>query len=197
MQHSKLKMAAMLAAMLALAGCISLGGDTPDRLIMLTADQQAKPGEFSSGAIGDAYVILDPDADRRLDVTRVPVTVDASTVVYLKDAVWVEKPARQFRRLLAETLRATSNRVVVEGADFEVSGGTFVSGRLSEMGYDAQIQAVIVRYDAVVEGRDGAIRSRRFEAEVPVAQATADIVAPALNEAANAVAKEVAEWLAG
>ncbi len=191
------KTGAMLAVGLLLAGCVSLGGKVPDQLITLTAESRAPAGEIASGDIGDAIVVLDPDTDRRLDVTRIPVQVDAATVAYLKNAVWVEKPARQFRRLLAETIRAGSTRVVVEGSDFETSGRTVISGRLVDMGYDAQVEAVVVRYDAVVEENNGTVRSRRFESEIPVVEPKVRYVAPALNEAANAVAEEMAGWLAG
>lgn len=187
---------AMLAIMAgALSGCVSLGDKTPAQLITLTARQQPAAGEIASGQIGDAIVILDPDADRRIDVVRVPVQIDDARVAYLKDAAWVEKPARQFRRLLAETVRAQTRRVVMEGSDFEVSGKTSVSGRLSEMGYDARTGAVVVRFDAVVEEQDGKIRSHRFEAQVAGVPAKPAPVAAALNQAANEVAVAVAGWL--
>jgi cholesterol transport system auxiliary component len=183
---------------LALSGCVSLGGGKPpESLITLTPDERASAGAMASGAANNAIVILDPDADRSIDVDRVPVQVSASSVAYLKDAVWVERPTRQFRRLLAETVRARAGRVVVEGSDYEVTGSTTVSGRLVQMGYDAASQAVIVRYDAMVEERGGAVRSRRFEAEIPGVAATAAAVGPALNRAANQVAKEAAGWILG
>jgi len=189
---------AVIALSLLLAGCVSLGGDGPDQLISLTPDERPPAGEMGNGTITDALVVLDPDTDRRLDVTRVPVQVDPSTVAYLKDAVWVEKPARQFRRLLAETLRARTSRVVVEGSDYEVTGNIFLSGRLVDMGYDADTQSVVVRYDALLEDRSGgAVRSHRFEAEIPGVPAKAKAVAPALNEAANTIAGEVADWIGG
>src|SRR5690606_18300017 len=121
--------------------------------------------------------------------------VDAATVAYLKDAIWVERPARQFRRLLAETIRARANRVVVEGSDYEVTGTPVVSGRLIEMGYDAQAQAVVVRFDGQIVEEGGKGRTRRFESEIAGVKADAAAVAPVLNRAANDVAKEVADWL--
>lgn len=196
MKSAMIRNAAALAALLALAGCVSLGGGkTPAMLITLTADESAPAGPLASGAAGNAIVILDPDADRRIDVDRIPVQVSPSSVAYLKDAVWVERPARQFRRLLAETVRARADRVVVEGSDFEVTGKTMVSGRLSQMGYDAAGQAVVVQFDAVVEEAGGAMRSRRFEARVPGVPARAAAVGPALNEAANEVVKAATEWI--
>ncbi len=194
---SLVRKAALLALSFALTACVSLGGggDLPDQLISLTPDNVAPAGDLDTVDGAAAIVVLDPDASRRLDVTRVPVQVDAANVAYLQDAVWVEKPARQFRSLLAETIRAKSRQVVVEGSDSEVIGRTVVSGRLLDMGYDAQVQAVIVRFDAIVEGTDGKIRSRRFEAEVLGISPKAAFIAPALNEAANDVAAQVAEWV--
>ena len=185
----------VLALVLALSGCLSFGGKPPETLITLTPDETAPAGPMASGTSAGALVILDPEADRRIDVDRVPVQVNASSVAYLKDATWVERPTRQFRRLLAETVRARANRVVIEGSDYEVSGSTMVSGRLIQMGYDAGSQKVVVRYDALVEEKGGAVRSRRFEAEVPGIAPDAAAVGPALNQAANEVAKAAATWI--
>ena len=182
---------------LLLSACISLGPDVPDQLISLTPAEQAPAGDMGGGSVAQAMVVLDPDADQRLDVLRVPVQIDPSSVAYLENAVWVEKPARQFRRLLAETIRARTGNVVVEGSDYEVGGKTVVSGRLVDMGYDAIGQAVVVRYDALVEDGQGGVRSRRFETRIPGIAAEAAAVAPALNQAANQIAGEVATWLVG
>lgn len=181
----------------ALSGCVSLGGDVPDEMISLTPEARAPAGEIGAGTLRDALVVLDPDADRRLDVARVPVQISDSAVAYLEKATWVEKPARQFRRLLAETIRAKGGRIVVEGSDYEVSGKTRLAGRLIDMGYDAATRSVVVRYDAVLEGEGGAVRSRRFESVVSGVAAKAPAVAPALNRAANDVAAQVANWVAG
>lgn len=189
---------AILAAALALSGCVSLGGGKPpEALISLTPEESAPAGAMANGTAGNAIAILDPEADRRIDVDRVPVQVSPSSVAYLKDAVWVERPTRQFRRLLAETVRARANRVVIEGSDYEVAGSTVVSGRLIQMGYDAARQTVVVRYDALVEEAGGAVRSRRFEAEEPGVAPEAGAVGAALNRAANQVAKEAAGWILG
>lgn len=186
---------AALAAAFALAGCISFGEDPPDALISLTPAASAPAGTSASGNVGEALTVLEPDAPARLDVLRVPVQVNESTVAYLKDAMWVERPARLFGRLLAETVRARQTRLVIEGPDIRYAAATKLSGQLSEMGYDAPGQRVIVRFDAVLQQPDGAIRTRRFEAEVDGVLPEAEEVGPALNEAANRVAAEVAEWV--
>lgn len=191
-----LKGALFAISCLALPGCISLGGKTPELLFGLTADKSAPAGATASGRLSDAIVVLDPETDRSLDVLRVPVRVDGSNIAYLKDAAWIEKPAREFRALLAETIRAETGQLVVEGSDFEAAGKTFVRGRLLEMGYDAPRGAVIVRFDAMRSGAPGSdIVTRRFEAVVNGVEPKARFVGPALNQAANDVARQVADWI--
>ena len=188
-----LRYGAALFATALLAGCINLGGKAPKRLIALTPAAVAPVGSSTSTTAADALVVLDPIAERRLDVQRVPVQIDDANVAYLKDATWVERPARQFRRLVAETIRARGGRLVLEG-DAEGMGKVVLSGRLLDMGYDARSQSVVVRFDAQRE-EGGTIRTRRFEASVPGVAAKAEAVAPALNKAANEVAAQVAEWV--
>ncbi|WP_429276550.1 ABC-type transport auxiliary lipoprotein family protein [Novosphingobium gossypii] len=183
-------------AALSISGCVSLGTKPPDELLKLTPEQSAPAGATASGQLTDAVVVLDPESDRGLDVLRVPVTVDAASLSYLKDALWVEKPTRQFRSLLAETLRARTGQLVVEGGDFEVTGKTLIGGRLLQMGYDAQKSAVVVRFDAVRSERGaGPLQTRRFEAVVNGVEAKAKPVGAALNQAANDVARQVADWV--
>ncbi|WP_309140957.1 ABC-type transport auxiliary lipoprotein family protein [Novosphingobium sp. G106] len=185
----------MLAGILLLGGCVSFGGKPPKQLIGLTATTTAPAGELASTTRGDAIVVLDPEAERRLDVQRVPVQVDDTTIAYLKDATWVERPARQFRRLLAETIRAKGKRLVVEAGDASELGKTTLGGRLLDMGYDARNQSVVVRFDALRSDVGGTVMSRRFEATVTGVSPKTESVAPALNKAANEVAAQVADWV--
>ena len=189
------KLAAPVAALLLLGGCISLGGKAPKQLIGLTPEATAPAGDMGATALRDALVVLDPEADRRLDVQRVPVQVNDSTIAYLQDATWVERPARLFRRLLAETIRAKGKRLVVEAGDTAEGGKTTLGGRLLDMGYDARSQTVVVRFDAMRWDGAGNVVSRRFEASVPGVAPKAETVAPALNRAANQVAAQVADWV--
>jgi cholesterol transport system auxiliary component len=56
---------------------------------------------------------------------------------------------------------------------------------------------VIVQYDAALSTAGGTrVDTRRFTATVP-ADGTAGSVGPALNEAANQVAGEIAKWIGG
>lgn len=184
-----------LAAAVLLGGCISFGPKVPDQLISLTPAASAPVGDLPTLGSEPAIVVLDPDTERALDVLRVPVKVSASGVAYLKDAAWIAKPARQFRAVIAETLRSQGRRMVLEGIDGQGGNRAVLSGRLLAMGYDASRGSVVVRYDALLTLPGGAIKARRFEAEVPSIAATGAAVGPALNQAANDVAAQVAAWV--
>lgn len=187
---------ALAVLSMALAGCLSFGGKTPKQLITLTPEASAPAGVLGSGKLDDAIVVLDPQTDRKLDAQRVPVQVDDANVAYLKNAAWVERPARQFRHLLAETIRAKGNRLVLEDTDDQAGGKLRLAGRLVEMGYDARSRSVVVRFDALrQDGNSTQVVSRRFEAQVADVEPKVEAVAPALNKAANEVAKQVADWV--
>lgn len=189
---------AILAAgvSLALTGCISFGGKPPPTLYSLTPASTAPVGINMSGRLSDAIVVMDPETDQRLAVLRVPVQVDDSNVAYLKGAQWIARPARLFRGLLAETLRAKGSRLVMEGDETEAQGRLRLSGRLRDMGYDARNQSVVVRFDAMKQaGAGGAVEIKRFEAVEPGIGPKPELVGPALNRAANAVAAQVADWV--
>ena len=190
------RVAAALAALALTAGCINLGSKPPPRLIALTPQAAAPSGALTGGPIAGALLVLDPAADRRLDVTRVAVQVNDAEVAYLKDAAWVERPARQMRRMLAETIRTKGRRLVLEGTDADTGAKAILSGRLIDCGYDAASQSVVVRLDAMLDPGDGAVRIQRFAATVAGVAAEPDLIAAALNQAANQVAGQVADWVA-
>ena len=123
--------------------------------------------------------------------------VSDTELAYLQEAFWVEKPARLFRRLLGETLRASGNTLVLDNDDTPLLAAQTLRGTLREMGYEAATSSVVVRYDAVRTNLDGTVSSRRFEARESGVLPEAASVGPAVNRAANTVAGEVAEWMAG
>lgn len=185
----------MLLAAASLSACVSFGSEPPDQLMTLTPSAQVAAGAGARGAPADAIAVVGITAPRRLDVVRVPVQVDDSSVAYLEDAQWVEKPAILFERLLAETIRARSGKLVLEGPDAEFAAQTRLTGRLTEMGFDALTGSVIVRYDATLIMPSGEYRTRRFEKSVAGIAPEAAAVAPVLNDLANDVAAEVADWV--
>lgn len=186
---------AALATLALLAGCISFGAKAPKSLIGLTADNTAPAGPLAQGTPGQSLIVLDPQTDQRLDVQRVAVQVSDTQVAYVKDVLWVERPARLFRHLLAETIRARGKHLVLEASDQSASGNQSLSGRLVDMGYDARSRSVVVRFDAMRVNAKGVIEAQRFEDVEPGVGPDSEDIAPALNRAANKVAAQVADWV--
>ena len=191
---NKLQLAVLAPAFL-LAGCLSFGSEPPESLLTLTSTASVPAGSGASSASGTAIVLTEFDTSSALDVTRVPVQVTDTELAYLKDAVWVEKPARLFRRLIAETIRTRSNRVVVDGDDPGVLAENRLGGTVRQFGYDARTGSVVVVFDAVRPGEGSSVTTRRFEAIVPGVAPDVASVGPALNQAANDVAAQVADWV--
>ncbi|PZT85242.1 MAG: ABC transporter [Citromicrobium sp.] len=181
------KAIAFLAPALLLGGCISFGPETPESLLTLTPSATAPAGSGASGSAETALVLSEFETISALDVTRVPVQVDDTKLAYLQDAVWVEKPARLLRRLIAETVRTRSNRLVIDGDDPGVLAANRLTGTLRQFGYDARTSSVVLVFDAVRPGEGSAVTTRRFEARVPGIAPDAQSVGPALNQAANEV----------
>ncbi|MEO0464158.1 MAG: ABC-type transport auxiliary lipoprotein family protein [Pseudomonadota bacterium] len=200
----------MLAtASLLLAGCVSFETPVPESLLTLSPTQRAPVG-MSATAAGaatedtpGAIAVLTPEVPAKLDVLRLPVNVSDTEIAYLQDAIWIEKPARLFRRLLGETLRVKLTEksggiapLIVDNDDTPVLATRFLRGTLSELSYDASAAQVVVRFDAIRTDAEGRATTRRFETRESVALPEAAEVGPALNRAANALAGEVADWMA-
>lgn len=181
---------------LALSSCVSIGaGEAPEQLITLTADAAAQAGQTGEGGLANAIAVQVPDAPQRLNVNRVPVRVNASSLAYLTDAFWVEKPAKLFQRMLIETIRVKGERLVVSGGETQYGAATQLSGELVMLDYDAAASSVTMRFDAMLELADGRILTKRFENVQTGVFPEVEFVAPALNRAANAVASDVADWV--
>ena len=176
-------------------GSLLGGGKTPPSLLRLTPQAALQGDTIRSASAGDAVTISVPIIAKELRTTRVPA-ITYTEVAYIEDLMWVDTPDRLFQELLAETVRRTTGRVVLDPKQSLLDPGITVSGQLHRFGYDAAEQAVIVRFDGARSTAGGTrVETRRFEAKVPAA-ADAASVGPALNPAANQVALEAATWIA-
>ena len=186
---NSVRLLAGLAPALLLGGGLSFGPDVPDQLLTLTPTATSPANSGARGSDASALVLQEFEAPSSLSNTRVPVQIDDTSLAYLQDAVWVEQPARLFRRLIAETIRTRSNRVVIDGDDPGVLAENRLTGTLRQFGYDVRSQ------NAVRPGEGAQVQTRRFEARVPGVTADVASVGPALNQAANEVAGQVAAWI--
>jgi cholesterol transport system auxiliary component len=191
-----MRMLAAAAAALSLGACFG-GAKVPATLLTLNAAQSRAPAATRSAAEGQAITVVAPSVPRELETLRVPVHETEIGVSYLKNAQWVDMPANLFARLLTETVAASTGRVVLDPKQFTFDPGQRLTGTLQRFGLDAQRMEVVAIYDAALARQGGGVTARRFEARVPVTVADAASVGPALNQAANQVATEVASWVGG
>ena len=179
-----------------LSGCFG-GSKVPDALLTLTPTAPAPAELTRSAAAGEAVTIEVPLTPQELNQVRVPALEGPSSVTYIQDLQWVDRPSRMFQQLLTETVKRTTNRVVLDPKQASLDPGLRVTGTLQRMGYDATSGQVVVIYDAALSAAGGArVETRRFQATAPAA-GTAATVGPALNQAANQVALQVAGWVGG
>ena len=184
-------------ALTACAGLLGGGGKPPPNLQTLTPEA-VDPGAITRTAnAGQAVTVAVPVVPKELRTVRVPVQVSATDIQYMTGLQWVDTPDHLFQRLVAETIRRTTNRVVLDTALTTLDPGLVLSGQLQRFGYDAQTGQVIVEYDGALSTMGGSrVDTRRFVATVP-ADGTAASVGPALNRASNQVAADVAKWVGG
>ena len=196
MMFSKLSSARLLAlpVILSLGACISFETKAPPSMLVLTADNSVTAGAARTASAADALVIQTPEVPRKLDTNRVPVQINASSIAYVKDAFWADKPARLMQQLLSETVSSKTGHLVLSEVDTGGKAARFISGSLLEFGVDAATNEAVVVFDAVKITRGNPTEKRRFEARRPVAAVEAAPVGAALNEAANEVALQIAEW---
>jgi len=182
---------------LPLAACLSLGGKPPKLLLTLTPAATMAPGTARTARDGTAVTVIPPSVPQEIAVLRLLVH-SGTTVTYLKDVQWTDAPNRLFRDLLAEAVAVRTSHPVLDIRQFSLAPGIRLTGRLESFGIDADTAMAVVTYDAALSrpGVEGVV-TRRFETRVAANAANAAAAGGALNQAANQVAADVADWIGG
>ncbi len=189
------KISPLVAAIVMLGGCVNLSGKVPSSLLTLTSNATVPGGDVRSGAREDAIVVMMLETPRKLDNNRVAVQIDATNTAYIPEVVWADKPASLFQQLLAETLAAKTNRLVLTSIDASGRQKAELGGQLLEFGVDTQSMQAVVIFDAVKIEAGKPLQRQRFEKRISVALVEAGPSATALNQAANDVAQAVSQWI--
>jgi cholesterol transport system auxiliary component len=188
---------AVISAAVALTACVKFGGKPPSVLLNLSPSAMIAAGDMRSAKAGEAITIAVPMTPQALSSTRVAVTDGPTAMAYIKDAVWVEPPARLFQRLLSEAIATKTGKVILDPRQFALDPGIQLNGQLRSFGIDAPASQAVIIYDAALTRDKGKrVETRRFEARMPVSSVTPTQAGAALNKAANQVAGEVAAWVA-
>ena len=116
-----------------LGGMLGGGGKPPTTLQTLTPEA-ADPGPIARTVnAGQAVTIGTPSISKELRTVRVPVQLNATDIQYVANLQWVDTPDRLFQDLLAETVRRTTNRVVLDLASDRARSGPGRVGRASAL----------------------------------------------------------------
>jgi cholesterol transport system auxiliary component len=186
----------IIAAALPLSACISFGAKPPPSLLTLTSAAALTANAGRSVNANDAIGIAVPTVPQAIATTRVPVSVNATAIAYVENAVWVEAPARLFQRLISETIAAKTGKTVLDPKQTALVPAMQLSGQLLRFGVDETTSDAVIVYDAVLTRDAGkTVMTRRFEARSRAATITAKPVGEALNLAANSIAGEIATWV--
>ncbi len=192
-----MKTGIVLGIALALGGCVKIGGGKPPAsLLNLTSAVRVAVDDARMARAGETIVIAVPGVPQAIATNRVAVNDGDTSIAYVKDAQWVEPPARLFQRLLSETVAAKTGKMVLDPRQFAVEPGTQLAGQLRQFGIDAPRSEAVIVYDAALMRDHGKqISTRRFEARVGVGVIATVPAGAALNRAANKIAGDVADWI--
>lgn len=192
-----MKPAIVLITALSLTGCINVGGKAPPSLLTITPANLIATDQTRVARAGDTIVIAVPAVPQAIATTRVAVNSGATAIAYIKNAVWVEAPARLFQRVLSETIAAKNGKMVLDARQGLLNPGMQLGGTLLRFGVDSETNEAVVMFDAILSpSKDMPLQSRRFEARIPVSAIEPVPAGKALNKAANQVAVNVASWIA-
>ena len=193
-----LVLAALVAGLAACGPLVQIGGNDKAPVALMTLRATAKPVETTKSVRSGTLSVIVPTVPGPLQTLRLPVITTDTSLAYLTGATWAEQPNKQFARVLSDTI-ASRGVPVLGTRETNVGATRQLGGQLVEFSLDVRDPSqakVVLRYDALLTGDAGkTLLVRRFDRVVPVgSQAPADI-AVALNNAANAVAAEVADWI--
>jgi cholesterol transport system auxiliary component len=201
---------AMLALAALLAGCGPLVkiGEPPITPVRLYALRAAAPGDAlpasavgaTPGAVLRTVVVEAPLPAASLRTLRIPVVTGDTSLAWLKDAQWLEPPARQFQGLLLDMLSAQPGLAALDARLHSGPAQLRLAGSLDSLGVDVRNPArpvARVRYTAVLSGARGVlVATAPFDAARPVDPASPESVVRGLSEAAQEAARAAALWAA-
>lgn len=183
-----------LVSVAMLGGCVRFGAKPPASLMTIQSAAKVAPGSVAEAGQG-VVTIIEPDVPKSLMTVRVAVRTGDNAFAYIPKAYWVDSPRNLFRAVLAETVAARNSVLVLDSGQFSASPGKRLTGDLVDFGVDARTRQAVVTFDAALMDKSAVTAKRRFTATAPVGAITAEGAAPAIQDAANQVAVQVADWL--
>lgn len=183
-----------LAAALALSGCNLLRGpDAPRETYDIIAPANAAP----SAATRAQILVKEPVALKAYDTDRIVLKPTPRVITYVADAQWLDTAPKLIQARLVEVFENTGRT----GATARPGDGLVIdfqlvpSLRRFEIVEDENA-AILELSIKLLTDKTGLVRSTRiFTARAPVNEATADGYVRALDNAFDAAAREIVDWV--
>jgi|GEM_PF-1884439 len=196
-----------LTLALGLAACgplVEFGNSGPPP--SLYALRSATTEDETPRALPSPLMVATPDPIAELRPPRIAVFTSLTGVSYLPNSRWIDPPSRLMARLLEERLRRASSGMVLSPRQFDVGYDFRLNTRLVGFHVDATggehtarvaLEAVLLRTPTKDMPAPQVIASARFATERPLRSVQPDHVTETLNAAANEVAAQLIDWIAG
>ncbi len=192
-------LAAAGAMAAALAGCISLGQQEPQRYHVLEAAAGGKPG--AAAPRPTTLLVAPATAPSFYETQDIVFSRAPGTRAYYQYHGWTERPSRRITELAMARLERARGFKTVAPALSGVRGDLLLSLHLAELYHDAAESPGHVRIVLAAELIDPARRTllarRTFEQSAPAATYDAPGAVRAFNQAVAAVLDEMAAWIDG
>lgn len=186
------------AISLALAACVSLGQQAPQRHYVLEAAAGNKPNK--PAAVRDATLIVAPmTASTFYDTPEIVYSRAPGERAHYQLSTWTERPSRRITDMLVARLERAGSFRTVAYASSGVQGSVVLNTHLAAFYHDAatapgQVKAAVVA-ELIDPVRRTLLARRKFERSASAPAHDAAGAVAAFNEATASLLDEITAWV--
>jgi len=187
------------ALVTALAGCVSLGSQEPQRYYVLDAPAaKAAPARTARAA---TLLVTPTTASTFYDMQDIAYSRAPGARAYYQYHSWTDRPGRRLTELLVARLERDGAFTAVAAVVAGVHGDYILNTHLTEFYHDAAVAPgsarVVLTAELVDPVRRVLLARRTFEQSAPAPSYDAPGAARAFNLAVSAVLGDVSAWIDG
>lgn len=190
--------AAVVAALGALAGCVSIP-DVPPRDYYVLVDLAPSAAVTTAVAGGRVLLVNPASASPFYDTQHLVFSRVPGQRAYYQFAGWTERPGHRLNELLTRRLEAGGGFQSVAATTAGVRGDLVLNTRLEEFYHDVAAKPGSVRIEVAAElvdfGKHAVVARRRFAQSAPTSGENAQAAVAAFNQATTALLDELAAWV--
>jgi cholesterol transport system auxiliary component len=181
----------------ALAGCLALGSQEPQRYYVLDAPAtKAAPGRTARAA---TLLVTPTTASTFYDIQDIAYSRGPGARAYYQYHSWTDRPGRRVTELLVTRLERDGSFKAVAALIAGVHGNYVLNTHLTEFYHDAAAAPGSARVALTAELVDPVRRvllaRRTFDRSAPAATYDAPGAVPAFNQAVAALLDDVSAWV--